>query len=375
MASGHVGIFLSSLQDMGGAIRVAVSLANRFCRDYDVTIIELTGHDRTAFVLDDRVNVVSLDSKELRLRGRIGEVREKMGQVLLARRFDVMLGIGVEETTAAVAPCRKRGVPLVFCDHGALVNQLDDKTTTLLRFICSRVCRKTVVLTSQTEQDYKRIFHLPKKRVCTISNWIPSALIESSAKSDVQSKRILWAGRLDSEKGIDHLFEIAKRVMPKHEDWVWDVYGESVLDGDGFDLGAAVAEAGLQDSVRLCGRYSDVMEVFPSYSIGTLTSYREGLPLFLLEGMAFGLPLISFDVDTGPRDLIEEGVNGYLVSCYDVEEYADRLEHLMASVEDRIGMSSASLEKAQDFSEEAIYLLWKNLLSECIKDGVCRVVA
>lgn len=369
MTRGRIGIFLSSLQDVGGAVRVAVSLANRMCEDHDVVLIELTEHDKLAFEVDERVELYPLRSTEPRIRGRVGEVRAKLGELLDATRFDAVFGIGVEETAVAIAPCRHAKVPLVFCDHGALVNQLDDKTTTLLRFVCSRACFRTVVLTSQTFDDYKRLFRLPCKKLRVIPNWIPRVLLESAPCCDVAAKRILWAGRLDREKGVDNLFEIAKIVLPRHPDWTWDVYGSVVL-GDDFDLKKHLAEAGLAESVCLRGKYSEIVEVFPNYSIGTLTSYREGLPLFLLEGMVFGLPLISFDVDTGPRDLIDEGRNGHLVPCYDVRAYADKLERLMENVDLRAAMSDASRAKAGDFAEDGIYLLWEGLIEECFEVGV-----
>lgn len=364
MMRGRIGIFLFSLQDMGGAVRVAISLANRMCEDYDVTLIELAEHDLPAFEIDERVGIYSLCSKKLRIRDRVGEVRAKLGSLLTVIHFDVMFGIGVEETTVAILPCRSANVPLVFCDHGALVNQLDDKTTTLLRFVCSRACFKTVVLTKQTFDDYRRLFRLSAKKLHVIPNWISNEFLENAPLCDVTVKRILWAGRLDREKGTDHLLEIAKIVMPKHPDWTWDVYGSAVLGG-GLDLEKDLAEAGLAEVVSLKGKYSDAVEVFSAYSIGTLTSYREGLPLFLLEGMALGLPLISFDVDTGPRDLIDEGENGYLVPCYDVRVYAEKLERLMGSVELRLAMSDASRAKASGFSEDDVFLRWEALIGEC----------
>lgn len=356
------GIFVSSLQDMGGAVRVAVSLANRMAEDYDVTVFELTGHDRLAFPVDGRVSCVPLGAEQQRLRGRVGEVKRKLGEALREHPVDVMLGIGAEETAVAVLPCRKAGIALAFCDHGAIVNQLDSRSTTLLRYLCARFCQVTVSLTEQNAADYRSRFHIPEDRVVTIANWIPRGLMDTARQCDASSKRLLWAGRLDREKGVDHLFEIASLVLPDHPDWVWDVYGSQVLGDGGFDLAARVEEAGLSAQVRLCGVYSDAREVFPSHSIGTLTSYREGLPLFLLEGSAFGLPLVSFDIDTGPRDIIDDGCNGRLVAPYDCEAYARVLGELMDSAELRRSMSVAARKRAERFSEDAIYERWKALI-------------
>lgn len=360
----RVGFFVSSLGDMGGAVRVAVSLANRMVRDYRVTIYELTDHDALAFPLADEVRVCALRAKEPRIRGRISEVRALLGRAFEAHPCDVLFGVGVEETSVAIRPCKDKRVALVFCDHGALVNQLGDKSTTLLRFACALSCAKTVVLTTQTLADYRRIFRIREGKLACVPNWIDGRLFEGAELSHIENKAIVWAGRLDAEKGPDLLFDIAKRLAPRNPDWHIDVYGSRVLADDGFDLERSVAEAGLGSFVRLRGRYKNVADVFPRYSIGVLTSYREGLPLFLLEGMAFGLPLVSFDVDTGPRDLIDDGRTGRLIAPYDCEAYACVLQELMESEEMRRRMSQAAREKAQDFLEDNIYPLWQQLVGE-----------
>ncbi len=357
-----VGFFLSSVQDMGGAVRVAVSLANRLCDEYDVTIIEHITHSSIAFPLDSRIKLISLGSQARRFREQFTQLCAPLTRVLKDNQIDVLFGICVEESALALLPCRATRTKLVFCDHGALVNQLDDKTTTLLRGICARFCAKTVVLTNQTAGDYHRLMRIPRGRIEVIPNWVPNELLKEAPQCDVEAKRLLWAGRLDHEKGVDHLFEIARRIMPAHPDWVWDVWGAAVLDEGGFDLEKELERAGLSSQVRVRGRYARTQEVFPHYALATLTSYREGLPVFLLEAMAYGLPLLSFDVDTGPRDLIVTGVNGYLVTPYDYDQYATYLGRLMDDVALRRSFSASSRRSAEAFGEDVVYPQWTALI-------------
>lgn len=360
-----VGFFLSSLQDMGGAVRVAVSLANRFCNDYHVVIIERGTHASLAFPLDERITVISLECTAQRFRQQAVQVRRPLTHALQENNVDILLGICAEESAMAIVPCRAAKTKLVFCDHGALINQLNDKTTTLLRRVCALTCNKTVVLTRQSAQDYQRLFHISARKIEVIPNWVSNELLLGAPLCAVQEKRILWAGRLDHEKGIDHLFEIARRVMPTHPDWVWDVWGAAVLDEtSNFDLRGKLEEAGLAQQVCLRGRYEHTQEVFPRYSIATLTSYREGLPVFLLEAMAYGLPLLSFDVDTGPRDLITPGVNGFLVQPFDYDRYATCMEKLMSSEQLRKDFSASAKQEVQRFGEDAIYPAWSALIRD-----------
>ena len=362
-----IGFFLSSVQDMGGAQRVAISLANRLCNEYRVVIIERITHESVAFPLDERVSVVSLGGTAQRFREQFKQVRKPLTCALKEHHVDVLMGICVEESAMALLPCKAAKTKLVFCDHGALINQLDDKTTTLLRNVCAHFCDKAVVLTSQSAKDYQRLLHIPARKLEVIPNWVSNELLREAPLCAVEEKRILWAGRLDHEKGVDHLFEIARRVMPSHPDWVWDVWGAAVLDEEGgFDLEKQLKQAGLSEQVRLRGRYERTQDVFPNYAIATLTSYREGLPVFLLEAMAYGLPLLSFDVDTGPRDLITPGVNGFLVDSFDYDQYAARLGQLMDDAQLRRDFSASSKRAAQRFGEDAVYPQWTALI-----DALC----
>lgn len=363
----RVGILLSSLSSMGGAVRVAVSIANRMQRDYAVTIFEITEHDRLAFPLSDEVRTVPLRVEAERIRGRLGEMNKALYAALRANPVDVMLGICCDDTFTALRPCRRAHVPVIFCDHGALVNQLDDRTTTFARRICARFSAKTVALTHQTAEDYQRIFHTPENRVCCIPNWVPDELMKRPHAYDVASRKILWAGRLDREKGVDHLVDIAARVLPNHPAWTWDVFGEAVLKTNDFDVEQAIRERGLEGRLNLCGRVDDMYDRYGDYAIGTLTSYREGLPLFLLEGKACGLPLVSFDVDTGPRDIIADGKDGFLIKPYDCEAFAAALEKLMDDDDLRERMSAHALATVDAFSEDEVYASWRALIAEVLR--------
>ena len=189
-----IGFFLSSVQDMGGAQRVAISLANRLCNEYRVVIIERITHESVAFPLDERVSVVSLGGTAQRFREQFKQVRKPLTCALKEHHVDVLMGICVEESAMALLPCKAAKTKLVFCDHGALINQLDDKTTTLLRNMCAHFCDKAVVLTSQSAKDYQRLLHIPARKLEVIPNWVSNELLREAPLCAVEEKRILFKG-------------------------------------------------------------------------------------------------------------------------------------------------------------------------------------
>lgn len=88
------------------------------------------------------------------------------------------------------------------------------------------------------------------------------------------------------------------------------------------------------------------------------------MPLVLLEAKASGLPMVSFDVTTGPREIVEEGKDGYLIPPYDLDKMANRIELLMDSEERRIAFSNHTISGVKKFEKEEIYRQWTNLIDE-----------
>ena len=86
--------------------------------------------------------------------------------------------------------------------------------------------------------------------------------------------------------------------------------------------------------------------------------------MVLLEAAANAIPSVSFDVQTGPREIIDDGVNGYLAPCYDCEAFAERLGALMDDPSLRQRFSDAMTVTQDKFSEERIYLQWRALVAD-----------
>ena len=349
---------------MGGSVRVAIQIANALVDRYCVTMISCSSFDKVAFPMDARIRTYSLEIQGGRLRERVSAARKPLCDILNDEDVDVLFGIGTYETLMAIMPCRSEDVELIFCDHGALANQWNDKQMRIIRLFDAWFSAKTVVLTERSLADYRNLLHISKRKTMRIPNWIPSELLNPERLYDQSSRKLLWAGRLDKEKGVDHLVNIAERVLPRHPDWVWDVYGEEVMSDGGFDVRREIESRGLGAQLRLMGKVDNLYDLYSQYAVCTLTSYREGLPLTLLEGKACKLPLISFDVTTGPADIIESGVNGFLVEPYNCEEYAERLNELMSDESLRVRMSRDSVIGLDDYSESSVLARWIELIEE-----------
>ena len=191
---------------------------------------------------------------------------------------------------------------------------------------------------------------------------IPDPLpLKMEEKSTLQSKRIVTIGRYSYEKGYDYLLRIWALVEKKYPDWQLNVYA----------MGDPTPYVKLMDELsvdpRRCHLNSSLVDVESEYlrsSILVQPSRAEGFGLVLVEAMACGLPVVAFDCENGPRSLITDGEDGFLIPPYDVELFADRLMLLMDDERLRAEMGEKGLLKSQHYHISKIACQWEQLFDE-----------
>ena len=126
-----------------------------------------------------------------------------------------------------------------------------------------------------------------------------------------------------------------------------------------------MSAAGLEDRVLLPGVIKDMDEQYRRAAIYVMTSETEGLPMVLLEAKSWGVPIVSFDIMTGPSDIVTSGVNGELISPFDLDAMTDKLSLLMDNPALRNDYSNKSQFDIDNFSFERIVRVWNDLLERC----------
>ncbi len=365
----NILILISHPGSFGGTHRVAINLANRMSVDYTVHLASVYGSSEILqFPLDPKVSTTVFLPEEDRLRSMAIALRKPLNSYLRQHGIDVVLLIGNYQGFVALPTILTyRKSRFIFCDHGALMNQWDARPIRWMRHWCSRLCDATVTLTQQSRRDYIERFKLPTDKVHAIYNWLDPQLTKRQTNYDDGAHTLLWAGRLDEEKGADLLLDIARQLLPRFPQWRWLVFGTGEMHGQ---MPEEIVRLGLEDQLLLRGQVTNLYDEYPKSSIVTLTSYREGLPLVLLEGKACGRPLISFDVSTGPAEIIRDGVDGFLVPPFDTAAYAQRLAQMMSDDQLRMEMSRRSRETISQFDQESIYAQWRELL-----EGLCSAAS
>lgn len=188
------------------------------------------------------------------------------------------------------------------------------------------------------------------------------AMHVSDAYSDVMNKRVIAVGRLDYQKGFDRLVQAWQLVRHtgKFTDWKLDIFGQ----GEWREmLQQMIDKAELQDSVRLNQPTKQIGEEYVKSDLLVMSSNYEGFPMVMIEAMACGLPVVSFDYKCGPKDIIQPGINGLLVPNGDIQALADAMMKVMEDEAYRKMLSLNARKVVDTYSEQAVMAQWIRLFT------------
>lgn len=193
---------------------------------------------------------------------------------------------------------------------------------------------------------------------------IPNALsFNSSEVSQLNNKIVLAAGRFTPQKDFGALIDIWSTLVAKYPEWRLRIIGEGYLRDS---LLSQVKRLGLEVHVEILP-FSQGMRQYYLYSdIYAMTSLFEGLPMVLLEAQAMGLPIVSYTCPAGPKDVITEGQDGYLVEPADKVSFAQRLELLMSNNELRKEMGRQAKMNSYRYDIDRVMQQWVDLFNQLL---------
>ena len=216
-----------------------------------------------------------------------------------------------------------------------------------------RNCNCVVTLTAQDIPFWESFSH----RTVVIPNMLT---IQPKRVKSYAVKRVISAGRYMSEKGFDRLLEAWYHLDSKFHDWQLYIFG----NGDRHDYHAIVDKYEMSDRVHLMPATTDIAAEFSKSSIYVMTSRYEGFGLVLAEAMICGLPCIAFACPYGPREIIKDGEDGFLVKDGNIPELTQRLEFLMTQEHLRQDMGKQAILNIARYQPEFIMPQWFQLFND-----------
>ena len=167
--------------------------------------------------------------------------------------------------------------------------------------------------------------------------------------------RVIFVGRFDDQKRPELAVSIWRRVQPLHPDWELHIYGE----GERRESVAEVASHAT--GVVIHEPTPHIFDAYCDSAFLILTSLYEPFGLVMPEAMSCGLPVVAFDCPYGPRDIITDGVDGFLVAEGDEQGFADSMARLMNDAGLCHNMGSAAVRSAQRYDSTRIMPQWQKL--------------
>lgn len=378
------------LGECGGIQRVMVRVANELAKKYEVTLLSIQNPKENSYYgVDPSIRICNMNrdyGKKGQLLRRVvkkivrsqspilpasvaawtydpKDMVEDLQRILKEGQFDCVIASAVPCTLllGQAAPGLK-GMRLIGWHHNSFRIYFRTKGCGFYaqQRLAENALRKLDQLVSLTRRDaeeYQRNMGLP----CTYI-YNPLSFF-SKEKSEVNQKNLLFVSRLEvQQKGLDFLVDIAEELFHRRGycDWKLQIVG----NGSGYEpLKMWIQERNLTDQVELLGEQKEVEPFYQNASVFLSTSRWEGFGVVITEAMECGLPVVAFETD-GPMEILQNGENGYLISNYDLDKYADAVENLMKDEALRWTMSRNAIKRARDFYPDKIVKEWEKVIEE-----------
>lgn len=310
--------FVGDITRSGGTERVTCLIANYLIDNgYEVSILSIKSNGTSFFELNTKVKCESLFNNECRGLLRFPLVIRKLRHYIVNNQIDLLIAVESMLSLFVVPASMFLKVKKVCWEHFNYNIDLGKKTRRLARYLAAKFCDIVVVLTDKDKQMWKTKFSC-KAKIVRIYN--PVSFEIDNVNVNDMNKVAISVGRLSHQKGYDLLLEIWSKKQEKYSDWKLFIIG----DGEDADkLNELCDYYKLFNSVTIVPRTKNIDQFYQRASLYLMSSRYEGFPMVLLEAQEYGLPIISFDCDTGPSELltvnktgwlVEDGIAGY-VSC------------------------------------------------------------
>lgn len=379
-----IAIVIAGMNLPGGIERVISIQANYWVRVAGYEVCLLTHLDEACssfYPLDDMVRNVYIGSLPNRtfwdkipgvyplrvVRSRISQYKRVFAQ----ERPDVILTMMHGSENFYMNRC-SIGIPIVGVNHitldlrrGVFERNIIKKQLMKLSFKFQlREFRKYNCVVALSKTDSENL----KKLGCK-SAFIPNPrtfdLIPNAQNIYERENTIIMVGRFDYHKGQDRILEIWKDLAPQNPEW------KLVLVGGGdyqTIIRKMIYEYHIEKQTEIVSNVNNISDYYIRSSIFALTSRTESFGMVILEAMSYRLPCIVYDCENGPRDIIKNGVNGYLIPDGNSEVFKSKLQILINDVNLRDSFVEKSSNTVDNYSVEVVMKSWNNLCKQTITE-------
>ena len=361
-----VCFFLEKIDASGGIPRGVSIIANGvYLRGYSVDIVSLTNDNdnNKRYYLNKDISISYIfRNKKLNYKRDFWKITKVIDKYFAQKKYESIIIAGMDFIPFF---CRASNIfkvsQLIAWEHSNYTIGSKYGFRYWGRRIASKRFDKIVVLTDRDVSFYKKGI---KKLNCEIRRiYNPIENKNKNYEYNAGSKIILSCGALIEQKGFDYAIEVAEIVFKENKDWQWLIYGEG---SERNKLERLVAEKGLTKQLLLKGYTNDIDKAYSDAALFVLPSRFEGFCMVNLEAMQMKLPVVAFDFNCGPDEIIMDGINGFVIKEFNVSEMAQKILLLINDENKRRNMSEKCSESLHRFRLDRILDEWERVIGDKI---------
>lgn len=360
MSNKKITFFISSLNG-GGAEGVCINLANALSkRGWNITIVILNlNNAEYKNRIEDSVELISLNVSNSRY------AFFKMRKLLVDNNIQKVVAFDYIMTILLVLirVTLKSKFYIIMRNINTLSQKKNMKKTFKQKIVYSllnKIFYKVDYIVNQCnamKKDLLSLHSLNPKNVGVIYNPVNKKIEDvSTNSSDIKKEDFfLCVGRLEKQKSFEYAIKAFANISTSYPNFRLKIVGKGSLE---TYLKKIAIECGIESKIDFEGFQQDVIPYYQKAKATILTSVYEGFPNVLIESITLGTPVISFDCPSGPNEIIEEGLNGYLVEYQNINDLSSKMLKVIENKFD----SKVVISTSKKYSTENIITKWENLL-------------
>lgn len=350
----------------GGAARVMVNVANGMIEIGNKVCFVTNFPADHEYTLDDRIKRISLEKSE----NTSGTIYKNLSRISKLRRV-----LWEECPDISISFMGENNFRLLLAARGVktktIVSVRNDPEkeypTSFTKALAKALYKKADGIVFQTE-DAKLFF--PEKvqqKSRIILNQVDEKFFQ---ENDYKGEYIIACGRLSNQKNYQMLINVFAEVLKDYPNEILRIYGEGVLKDELMQL---TRDLKISNSVEFMGFSTDMVEVYRNAKFLVMTSDYEGMPNVMLEALASSVPVISTDCPCGgPRMIIKDGENGFLVKVGDCNQLKNKINYLLKNDKLIILLGKTARIMAEAYRGVHIIKDWENYITSIVRNKYCE---
>ena len=353
----NICFLIGNLDYSGGTERVTSLIANDLVKeDFSISILSFFGGKHPFFGIDKNIRISSLFDKQVSFKREYFNTIYKIRSFIKSNSIDVLIVVDSNSYIFTLPALMGLKTKQICWEHFNFKHNLGKPSRDIARKLAARYCDSIVTLT-ETDKNFWLNNTKHNNQIISIPN--PSPFSIKSSLICNNHKTVLAIGRLAHEKGFDLLLKAWIQVNNANPDWQLIIVGEGESRTELEDF---IIYNKLSSSVTLIGNTNNVSKYYQEADIFCLSSRFEGFGMVLVEALSFGLPIVSFDCETGPSEILNK-TGAILVPPEDIEKLSLSLIELMNDGTRRAEIRKDSLIKAKTYQIDKIIGDWIAVLT------------